>query len=86
MDFDSHRWRHIRDEAFGRFLAAGIRTQTTRGRSLEAEVHALQLRTLEGRQLRVLSAGNGATEADIGKFWFVPGYSLVGGPDIVPES
>jgi hypothetical protein len=45
-----------------------------------------QLYTPDGRQLRILAAGNGADTADIGKFWFVVGYSEVGGPDIVPAS
>lgn len=39
-----------------------------------------------GRQLRVLSAGNGATEADIGRFWWTDGYSVIGGGDVMPES
>lgn len=45
-----------------------------------------QLYTPNGRQLRVLAPGNGAEAGDVGKFWFVVGYSIVGGPDIVPEA
>lgn len=47
-----------------------------------------QLYSANGRQLRILAAGNGATDDDIGKFWFVVGYSIPaedGGTDIVPE-
>lgn len=44
-----------------------------------------QLTTRTGRQLRILQAGNGATAEDVGKFWFVVGYSKVGGGDIVPN-
>lgn len=43
-----------------------------------------QLYSPNGRQLRILQAGNGAEAEDVGKFWFVVGYSEVGGPDIVP--
>ena len=63
----------------------GLRTLTTRGRALESQVNLNQLPLVHDRQLRILRAGNGATEGDVGKFWFVVGYSLVGGPDIVPE-
>lgn len=45
-----------------------------------------QLYSPNGRQLRVLAAGNGATAEDVGKFWFVVGYSEIGGGDIVPAS
>jgi len=45
-----------------------------------------QLRIRDGQQLRILAAGNGAAAEDIGKFWFVPGYSRVGGPDVIPDS
>lgn len=63
----------------------GPRSLTTRGRALEAQVNLNQLPLVHDRQLRVLRAGNGAAAEDVGKFWFVVGYSLVGGPDIVPE-
>lgn len=58
----------------------------SRARRQNAGVDTSQLYGIEGRQLRILAAGNGATSDDIGKFWFVPGYSRVGGPDIVPIS
>ena len=45
-----------------------------------------QLYSPNGRQLRVLAEGNGAEPEDVGKFWFVVGYSEVGGPDIIPAS
>jgi len=37
-------------------------------------------------QLRVLETdvdGVNILTTDVGKFWFVPGYSRVGGPDVV---
>lgn len=37
-------------------------------------------------QLRVLPSdvdGSYITNEDVGLFWFVPGYSMVGGPDIM---
>lgn len=67
----------------------GMRSSITRARHLEAGVNVTQLTSrqgLNGRQLRVLAAGNGASAPDIGKFWFVVGYSKVGGPDIIPTS
>lgn len=33
-------------------------------------------------ELRVLAPGHGAGSGDVGKFWFVPGYSASGGPDV----
>lgn len=33
-------------------------------------------------ELRVLAAGHGASAGDVGKFWFVPGYSASGGSDV----
>lgn len=45
-----------------------------------------QLYTPDGRQLRILAPGNGAGPEDVGGFWFVVGYSEVGGPDVIPAS
>jgi hypothetical protein len=86
MAIDSVLWKQLQEQNLLRLTFGGLRTPTTRGRSQEAGVNLNQLRTVMGRQLRVLSAGNGATQADIGKFWFVTGYSLVGGPDVIPET
>lgn len=33
-------------------------------------------------ELRILAPGHGAGSGDVGKFWFVPGYSASGGPDV----
>jgi hypothetical protein len=49
-------------------------------------VDASQLATRESVQLRVLETdvdGVNVLTTDVGKFWFVPGYSRVGGPDVV---
>lgn len=86
MQFDLNELQRIRDRQSHRFATSHYRTATTRGRSLEQGVHLTQLKTLAGRQLRILSATNGAGEEHIGKFWFVSGYSRVGGPDLVPET
>lgn len=67
----------------------GVRSPLVRGRHLEANVNVTQLTSRQGangQQLRILAAGNGAATEDIGKFWFVVGYSKLGGPDIVPTS
>lgn len=78
-------------------LKRDMREMMKRGRhdfgfgSIVAVKHRMNLTDLQqlyspnGRQLRILSAGNGAEIEDIGKFWFVVGYSEIGGPDIVPE-
>lgn len=44
-----------------------------------------QLTQQEDVQLRILSSdvGGSITSEMVGLFWFVPGYSLVGGPDVV---
>jgi hypothetical protein len=57
-----------------------------RDRYQEAQQDPTQLRIKQGSNLRVTSSDvNGSTvvTGDIGKFWFVPGYSEVGGPDVV---
>ncbi len=49
-------------------------------------VDASQLATRESVQLRVLESdvdGVNILTGDVGKFWFTPGYSRVGGPDVV---
>lgn len=70
---------------------AGVRSALVRGRIGEGNVNTTQLTVRSGGQLRVLATEAdggppGATIDDIGKFLFVPGYSLVGGPDFVPSS
>ena len=65
---------------------ANLRRPFSLSRRLEATIDVQQLPLRSARQLRVLAAGNGAAAGDIGKFWFVIGYSQVGGPDIVPET
>lgn len=45
-----------------------------------------QLYSPNGRQLRILAPGNGADADDVGGFWFVVGYSEVGGSDVIPTS
>lgn len=54
---------------------------SVRHRGQLSEPH--QLYFPNGRQLRILEAGHGATNDDIGKFWFVLGYSELDGPDII---
>ena len=34
-------------------------------------------------ELRITGVGHGAAAGDVGKFWFITGYSVSGGPDIV---
>lgn len=53
---------------------ATTRTIWTRGRILEAHVHSEQLKTNSFMNLR---------DPDSGLFYFIVGYSQVGGPDIV---
>lgn len=53
---------------------------------VSGSVDASQLATRESIQLRVLATdvdGVNILTGDVGKFWFTPGYSRVGGPDIV---
>lgn len=59
------------------------RNDTVRGvytvnRRFDSTVDAMQLPIRSSRVLRIMKAGNGATNDDIGKFWFTPGYSRVG--------
>lgn len=51
----------------------GPRTPFTRGRALDGRMDLSQLRVTELKQLR----------APTGEFYFVTGYSKIGGPDIV---
>lgn len=64
---------------------AGLRPVTTLHRRLEARLDVNALPSVSAKQLRVLAPGNGASAEDVGKFWFVPGYSTVGGPDVVRQ-
>lgn len=36
-------------------------------------------------ELRIQGAGHGASSGDVGKFWFLAGYSKTGGPDVEYE-
>ena len=69
----------LRRRAHHRFGGGAIVTE--RRKHLRTDVSALRDRY--GRELRILAPGNGATAADVGGFWFVLGYSEVGGPDVV---
>lgn len=40
-------------------------------------------RVLPGDVGKTYPDGSEIEEADVGKFWFVPGYSRIGGPDII---
>jgi hypothetical protein len=79
----------LQREALRRGLAMGTRGQLVRARAQESRVSAQQLTARSGRQLRITQAdvdAGRATSDQIGLFWFVPGYSKVGGPDVIPPS
>lgn len=82
--------RLIRDTAQVRALSRGFRGVLVRSRLSEANVNVTQLTARTGDQLRVLAeeadgGPAGATADDIGKFLYVPGYSVPGGPDFIPS-
>lgn len=54
-----------------------------RSRRAEAQVDFAQLFVGNRGDLRIRAAGGGAGAPDVGKFWFVPGYSIADGGDIV---
>lgn len=66
---------------------ASLRQPVGRSRQLEGNIDLSQLPIRATHRMRITAADvnedAGITEADIGKFWFVPGYSKVGGPDLV---
>lgn len=68
---------------------AHARSPVAMTRRVEAAIDVGQLPTRETVNLRISQADVDAGRADpedLGKFWFVPGYSIPGGPDIVrPE-
>jgi hypothetical protein len=82
--------RHTRDlgerHRVDQITKERIRPPVAIARQFEANIDVKQLSPRPGRQLRITEAGNGADVGDIGKFWFVAGYSAVDGPDIVPET
>ena len=84
MTPEAKRLRDARREHAKQMRASGPHGVLSRQRVTNVDVNQLRIR--DGQQLRILAAGNGATIDDIGKFWFVPGYSRVGGPDIIPDS
>jgi len=54
--------------------------------SRRSQIDVGQLTPAEDVQLRVLSSdvdGSYITSDMVGLFWFVPGYSIVGGPDVM---
>ncbi len=62
-----------------------LRRPIVSARRAEAGIDFSQMKIKQKFRLRITSETSGAEPEDIGKFWFIPGYSLVGGPDIVPE-
>ena len=60
----------------------GIRSPFTRGRALEHMVNVEQLPTAEYLPM-VYSQSGGGTTGGVQIFYFVVGYSRVGGPDVV---
>lgn len=79
--------RSVMVDAHARQYLQGFGGALTRARGMHGRVrrHALSLANHVPRQLRILAEGNGAAPADIGKFWWVEGYSQPDGPDIVPD-
>jgi len=65
---------------------AKLRRPFVSARRAESGIDHSQLAKVAAVNLRVTEEGNGATSGDIGKFWFTAGYSVLGGPDIVPEN
>jgi hypothetical protein len=64
----------------------GLRSTTTRARALNMMLDSSQLNVRESLQLRILapSVRHGFTTEHVGLFVFIPGYSRVGGPDVIP--
>lgn len=86
MTSEERKLQRTVSDMLARAAERGVRSPIVRGRHLEANVNITQLHSRQGangEQLRILVEGNGALEADIGKFWFVVGYSKVGGSDII---
>jgi hypothetical protein len=68
-----------------RHLKETHRPPITLSRLLDAQIDPAQLPVKSARSLRITQADVDAGLADIadlGKFWFVDGYSTVGGPDV----
>ena len=88
---EMERDKRLRREAIGRERAYGLRGVVTRNRRIDAQkqLNSMSVRALGANehitQLRILTAGHGAAGGDVGKFWFVPGWSdhLSGHPDIL---
>lgn len=62
----------IRDTLYGKQIVAT-------SRPVSARVDSQRLPSRTGRQLRILDGEHK------GKFVYVPGYSMPGGPDVVPD-
>lgn len=65
----------------------GFRPVVRSSRSVDAGIDANQMPVKTHKTLRVTQKDvdeGRASSGDIGKFWFVPGYSRVGGGDVVP--
>ncbi|MGV3616096.1 MAG: hypothetical protein ACO1SV_12240 [Fimbriimonas sp.] len=87
MTPEERYFANLQRRNFRRLQTIGTRGALTRARIQDARVGAQQLTARSGRQLRITQAdvdAGKATEEQIGLFWFVPGYSKVGGPDVIP--
>lgn len=62
-----------------------LRRPFVQSRRDEADTDLMQLSLASVHRLRITAEGNGAEEEDIGKFWFVLGYSVLDGPDVMAE-
>lgn len=72
-----HEFQREARKIYGGFMAVSRRREN---------VDVGQLTPIYDVQLRVLESdvdGVYITSGMVGLFWFVPGYSLVGGPDVV---
>jgi hypothetical protein len=77
----------VRKETQKRLSDLGGGLTVARSRPMRVQVQQAPVR--KSRELRVTQRDvdeGRAAAGDIGKFWFVVGYSLVGGPDVVPLS
>lgn len=88
---EMEREKRLRREAIRQERNYGIRGFMTRTRRIDSakQMHSMHTRALAANehitQLRILASGHGAAGGDVGKFWFVPGWSdhLSGHPDII---
>jgi hypothetical protein len=82
--------RHNRDLAENRRVdqaaRQSFRPSLSASRTADVNTDAPARTPRPAKQLRILEAGNGAEAGDVGGFFWVPGFSRVDGPDIVPET